>query len=281
MILSELNPFLRFSAQMLYDTSYNGSQVRVSDCRLFSVLDGSGRLSIDGKHYSLSPGCLFYCCAGSCYSIHTHSSMRLLILNFDLSRTHSGQTLPLPPNRARNGWNAMPVYFDAVEGSSFLNSHLFLESSGEVLPLLKQLVDDHAAGGRFADALTSAALKELVTRLHLHTSGQLPPKVVQVQEYIEAHYAQPLTNARLAQLVGYHEYYLNRIFTAATGQSLHSYLLRIRLNRAGWLILNTDLELQTVGEQVGFGSYPHFSGCFKQAYGFSPAQYRKRLRSNI
>jgi transcriptional regulator GlxA family with amidase domain len=174
----------------------------------------------------------------------------------------------------------MPVYSDPVEGS-FLSSHLFLESSGEVLPLLKQLVDDHAAGGRFADALTSANLKALLTRLHLHTSGQLPPKVVQVQEYIAAHYAEPLTNGQLAQLVGYHEYYLNRIFTAATGQSLHGYLLRVRLSRAGWLILNTDLELQTISEQVGFGSYPHFSAAFKTATGFSPAQYRKRLRSSI
>lgn len=280
MTLSELNPFLRFSAQMLYDTSYNGSQVRVSDCRLFSVLDGSGRLSIDGKHYSLSPGCLFYCCAGSCYSIHTHSSMHLLILNFDLSRTHSDQSLPLPPNRDKATWSTMPVYSNPVEGS-FLSSHLFLESSGEVLPLLKQLVDDHAAGGRFADALTSANLKALLTRLHLHTSGQLPPKVVQVQEYIAAHYAEPITNGQLAQLVGYHEYYLNRIFTAATGQSLHGYLLRIRLNRAIWLILNTELELQEVSEQVGFGSYPHFSSAFKAATGFSPAQYRKRLRGSI
>ena len=280
MTLSELNPFLRFSAQMLYDTSYNGSQVRVSDCRLFSVLDGSGRLTIDGKHYTLAPGCLFYCCAGSCYSIHTHSAMHLLILNFDLSRSHSSQSLPLSPNRDQSGWSTMPVYFDEVEGS-FLDSHLFLESSGELQPALKQLVADHAAGGRFADALTSAALKELLIRLHLHTSGQLPPKVVQVQEYIARHYAEPLTNAQLAQLVGYHEYYLNRIFTAATGQSLHGYVLRMRLNRAGWLILNTDLELQTVSEQVGFSSYPHFSGYFKQAYGLSPAQYRKRLRSNI
>ena len=281
MTISDLNPFLRFSAEMLYDTSFNGTRVRVSDCRLLAVLEGTAKLSIDGRHYDLFPGCLFYCCAGSCYSIHTHSGMHLLILNFDLSRSHSGQTLPISPNREESGWSAMPVFFDTVESSSFLNSHLFLESGGELLPTLKQVVDDHAAGGRFADALTSAALKGQLTRLHLHAPGQLPPKVVQVQEYIAAHYAEPLTNARLAQLVGYHEYYLNRVFTAATGQSLHGYLLKVRLNRAGWLILNTDLELQTVGERVGFGSYPHFSAAFKAATGFSPAQYRKRLRGSV
>ena len=44
MTLSELNPFLRFSAEMLYDAAFNGSPVRVSDCRLFSVLDGTALL---------------------------------------------------------------------------------------------------------------------------------------------------------------------------------------------------------------------------------------------
>jgi len=281
MELCDLNPFLRFASEMLYDTAFNGSQVRVTDCRLFAVLEGTGRLSVEGKHYTLSPGCLFYCCAGSCYSIFTHSSMHLMILNFDLSRTHSHQTLPLSPKREQGSWSTMPVFFDSVSGSSFLCSHLFLENGGDLLSAVKQIVDDHTGGGRFADALTSAALKGLLTRLHLHAPGQLPPKVVQVQEYILQNYSQPLTNAGLAQLVGYHEYYLNRIFTAATGQSLHSYLLKVRLNRASYLILNTGLELQAVGEQVGFNSYPHFSAAFKAATGFSPAQYRKRLRGSI
>ena len=281
MTLSELNPFLRFSAEMLYDAAFNGSPVRVSDCRLFSVLDGTALLTIDGKEYRLMPGCLFYCCAGSCYSIHTRGNMHLLILNFDLSRAHSGHDLPISPNRDQAQWAHMQIFGDEVSDSSILGSHLFLENGGDLLSLLRQTVESHTVADRFADALSSATLKTLLTRMHLQTTDQLPPKVALVQDFILKHYAEPITNGQLAELAGYHEYYLNRIFTAATGQSLHGYLLRVRLNRAGWLILNTDLELQAVSEQVGFSSYPHFSGYFKQAYGFSPAQYRKRLRNNI
>ena len=157
----------------------------------------------------------------------------------------------------------------------------FLENGGSLLDLLRQTVEIHTMADRFADALSSAMLKTLLTRMHLHATGQLPQKVALVQDYILKHYAEPITNSQLAQLAGYHEYYLNRIFTAATGQSLHSYLMKVRISRAAFLILNTDLELQEISEQVGFGSYPHFSGYFKQAHGLSPAQYRKRLRSNI
>jgi len=83
----------------------------------------------------------------------------------------------------------------------------------------------------------------------------------------------------LADLVGYHEYYLNRIFTAYVGQSLHAYLMNIRLSRASYLILNTDMDLKDIPEQAGFSSYPHFSAAFKRVYGYAPAKYRKHLRN--
>lgn len=280
MELCELNPFLRFAAQMRYETAYNATPVQVSDCRMFFVLEGTGRLSIASQQYELTPNSLFYCCAGSRYTIHTEEALRLIILNFDLSRSHSHQSLPISPKADPAGWDTMPIFLDPVSDSSFLGSHLFLENVGELATRLSAIVEEHNAG-RFSDALTGAELKALLIRLHHRVPGQLPQKVVLVQEYIAGHYAQPLTNRHLAQLVGYHEYYLNRIFTAATGQSLHGYLLKVRLNRATHLILNTDLELQTIGEQVGFGSYPHFSAAFKAATGLSPARYRKHLRRNI
>ena len=165
--------------------------------------------------------------------------------------------------------------------SAFLNGHLFLENAADYLPALERIAQNFTSTDRFGRELAGAELKSLLTTLHRRDPGQLPQKVVQVQEYLQTHYARPITNKELADLAGYHEYYLNRIFTAATGQSLHRYLLNVRLNRAAYLILNTDLELQDIPEQVGFGSYPHFSGYFKQVYGCSPAQYRKQLRSNI
>lgn len=281
MNLCDLNPHLRFAAKMLYDINYNDTAVQVSDCRLFLVLEGSASLSISGQQYALAPGCLFYCCAGSRYSIRTQNLLRLMILNFDLTQQANRHSLPLPPCRDPAKWDTMPVYYEAVADSPFLGSYLVLENQSHLHDPLSRLLEEFGSTSRYSRELCSAALKSLLIALHQADPRQIPPIIEQVQAYIQSHYAQPITNQELAKLAGYHPYHLNRVFTDYTGLTLHSYLLQLRLKKANHLILNTDMELQAIAEQVGFGSYPHFSSYFKQMYGCSPAQYRKRLRGSI
>ena len=98
---------------------------------------------------------------------------------------------------------------------------------------------------------------------------------------MEANYASDISNKTLADLAGYHEYHLNRLFLSHTGTNLHNYLLRLRINRASLLIQNTDLPLKEIAEKTGFHSYPHFSAYFRQVSGCSPAQYRRQMQESI
>ena len=82
-------------------------------------------------------------------------------------------------------------------------------------------------------------------------------------------------------MVGYHEYHLNRLFAKYVGMNLHQYLLKVRLNQASYLILNTEQSLQAIAAQTGFSDYAHFSHAFKQLYGYAPIQYRKQLKEKI
>ena len=281
MLLCDLNPYLRFAAELLYDISFNDRSVQVSDCRLFLILDGQAELSMTGQHYRLRQGDLFYCCAGSRYSIRTEASLRLISLNFDLTQAHNQHAQPLPPCREPAQWDSMPVFREVVTDSPFLAGHLFLQGQGQLLSPLRELLEEWGGVTPFSRELCSARLKQLLILLHQADPRQIPPVVDQVQRHIQTNYAQPLTNQSLAKLAGYHPYYLNRVFSEYTGMSLHEYLLQVRLRNASHLILNTGLELQAIAEQVGFGSYPHFSSYFRQKYGCSPAQHRKRLRSSI
>ena len=275
MYLCDLNPHIRFASVLCYTQQ---QAVKVTDCRLFYILGGSARLQIGESSYRLKPGCLFYCSAGSTYTIHDPVDFSLICMNFDLDQLHNRQDLPLPRNPDPESWPSMPVFFTPVTDSSFLDSHIFMEDCEAFHEPVHGIVSDFSGDSPHGKVLASAQLKALLIRMHHTEARDLPQKIRLVRDYIRQHYREDLSNQFLAQLVGYHEYYLNRVFTASVGTGLHNYLLKQRLTQASYLILNSQLPLTAVSEQVGFKSYPHFSACFKQAYGFSPAQYRKYLR---
>lgn len=270
MRLSEINPFVRFAAGVR--NGIMNTAVKVTDCRIFYVEQGQARLYIDGVCCDLQKNSLFYCCAGSTYQVQNQGGLQLLCINFDLDRSHCDQIMPLPVYAAQEQWDQMPVYFQPVEDSPFLNSFLFLEDGSWLYEAVLELTREQGDG-----LLCGSLLKTLLLRLHRAKQRALPPKLMLVQEYIRANFHKELTNEDLGALAGYHPYYLNRMFYTYTGMKLHEYLIKVRLEQAAYLILNTQLPLTAIAEQVGMRSYPHFSASFKSRYGCCPAQYRNRI----
>lgn len=277
MKLCDLNPHIRFASRIHYISEH--STVRVSDCRIFYVADGQAQLRIANHSYALLPHSLFYCCAGSEYTIEAPNGFDLICLNFDLDQAHNEDLIPYPTYTA--GWNNMPVNYDRVEDSALLCGHFFLENAKELLSAVTKITDYFSEKAPYFREHSSCTLKKLLLLLHRDPQIPIPEKIQLVKAYIDRHYASDISNQDLADLAGYHEYYLNRIFLAHTGINLHEYLLQVRLNQASFLILNTDLPLKAIPELTGFHSYPHFSSYFKQYFGLSPAQYRKQVKDGI
>lgn len=276
MRLCDINPHIRFGALIHYESP--GSLIKVADCRIFYTTAGQAKLRIANQIYTLKPNSLFYCCAGSTYSIEAPEGFDPICLNFDMSQAHNSVCIPLSPGSLPE---QMDIYFDDIEDSDILNDHFYLSNAEDLLPVIEKILEAFVNQPPYFRELASCSLKKLLLLLHRDPKATLPPKIEQIKLYIDERYAEDITNAQLAQLVGYHEYYLNRSFLACTGSSLHGYLLKVRLNKASFLILNTDLPLKAIPEKVGFHSYPHFSNYFKQYFGVSPADYRKNLRNGI
>lgn len=279
--LYDLNPYLRCAPLINYQSNHN--PVKITDCRIFYVTQGHADIIIKNQHYSFVPGSLFYCCGGSEYNIISPEGFSPVCLNFDLTQAHNTfnqafprQKMPCPETEIH-----IPVFHDEVEDSVFLNDHFFLQDARCLYHYISKIQHEFATNILYSREICSSILKELLLELHRIPNQKIPSKIELIINYIETNYAQDITNKTLAQLAGYHEYHLNRIFLSLTGTNLHSYLIRVRLNHACQLILNTDIPLKTISKQVGFHCYPHFSSYFKQAFGCSPIQYRKRLRESI
>ncbi|MGF6709694.1 AraC family transcriptional regulator [Luteibacter sp. W1I16] len=77
--------------------------------------------------------------------------------------------------------------------------------------------------------------------------------------------------------IGASPVYLTQVFQRVEGIPLYRYQLRLRLARALDLMA-TQEDLSALAADLGFSSHSHFTAVFRQAYGQSPADFRRSTR---
>ncbi|MEF2245165.1 MULTISPECIES: AraC family transcriptional regulator [unclassified Paenibacillus] len=71
--------------------------------------------------------------------------------------------------------------------------------------------------------------------------------------------------------------YLCQVFKKNSGISISSYVQQLRIQKAKYLLMNTSLSIQEIGEEVGYQDALYFSRVFKKITGKSPSPYREQL----
>ncbi|MDL5591315.1 GlxA family transcriptional regulator [Bacillus subtilis] len=108
--------------------------------------------------------------------------------------------------------------------------------------------------------------------------GHGDAKVLQVQNWLEAHYTEPVLIDELAQRFGFGTRNFKRRFKEATGYSPLAYLQTLRLEQAKHLLETTRLSLERITFQVGYEDSNSFRRLFQQRIGMPPAAYRKTFQ---
>lgn len=96
-----------------------------------------------------------------------------------------------------------------------------------------------------------------------------------VLHHIHAHLSESLDIAMLAELSCYSSYHFQRTFKQLTGESVHDYIRRARLEwAANLLIFNPESTVMGVAGECGFQSNASFTHAFKQHFGVTPTAWR-------
>jgi transcriptional regulator GlxA family with amidase domain len=133
-----------------------------------------------------------------------------------------------------------------------------------------------------------------VSRLHLidwHHIGQQPfaaltrnrqvadAVIARCQEWIAEHYDAAAPVAAMAKLSGLTERSFKRRFAHATGMAPLEYVHSLRLEETKHLLERTELPVEAVANQVGYGDASFFGRLFRRKVGLTPTQYRRRFRT--
>ncbi len=96
-----------------------------------------------------------------------------------------------------------------------------------------------------------------------------------VQWYIAQNLDEPLDRKALAAVAGFSIPHLHRIFIASTGESIASYVRRVRMIRAGQKLRMGAVDITEVALAAGYATHAAFGKAFKQQFGLSPSEFRQ------
>ena len=94
--------------------------------------------------------------------------------------------------------------------------------------------------------------------------------------YVQAHYAEKITLAMLADEFHLSEKYISWYFKEHFSISFMRYVLHLRMSKAKDLLVTTEVPVTEIALSCGYPSVNLFIRNFKEIYGETPLQYRKK-----
>lgn len=103
-----------------------------------------------------------------------------------------------------------------------------------------------------------------------------PHVVTRVRDFIHGNIGRRITLEDLAGVAGYSRFHFVRAFKQSTGVPPYAFVLRERVAAARELLDHSALPIAEIAQRCGFSTHTHFSTRFREAFGLTPAEYRRR-----
>lgn len=168
-----------------------------------------------------------------------------------------------------------------------------VRADSEISMLIKSLARRMVTLPQEHDSFASALFEEsllkmfviLVLRTCIHAEqhrAQGSRKHLMMDElfvYIRTHITEEITLEQLEQVFYISRFHIAREFKRQTGQTLHSYIVKTKLDLCCHYI-EQGRPITEVYRLGGFGGYNHFFRAFKQEYGMTPKQYFRSVQKD-
>ena len=279
-LFSSISPFVRYVDNVRLPNGHRLPMVNTYDHRLFYIVSGTAIIRIYDKEISVSHGHVLYWMSGTPYNILPtgQSDLQLIAIDFDFTQNHSTtiQYLPVTPLQEYVVDKRMEVL--QFTDAPVMNHPIHLSNVPEIASYLQMMLRETASPNAFGSAQLSALMRIVLIAIYREVSSHQVQKqktgLKDILAYVHLHYAEALTNQKLAALFGYHPNYISQLIRNQTGVSLHQYLLQLRIRKALHLLQTTDLPIYKIACEVGFQNPSYFSQYFKQCTGYPPNAIR-------
>lgn len=107
------------------------------------------------------------------------------------------------------------------------------------------------------------------------TVAEHQESITRVMLFIQARLDEPPSLDEVAEVAAFSPYHFHRLFTAYTGESLSTFIRRLRLERAANRLRQTFDPITEIALDAGYETPTNFGKAFRQQFGQSPSAFRE------
>ena len=130
----------------------------------------------------------------------------------------------------------------------------------------------------FEEILEKMLERHFAMQKEQHEKEKTGDVIFEVENYIKENIESDLSLELLASVVHLNPSYLSRYFKESTGENLSNYVTRCKMEKAAWLLDNSEQKINEIMQQLGYQKSQHFAKIFREQYGVSPKDYKRGIR---
>lgn len=257
------------------DTHTNANYYHWHQClEILYISKGYGIVVVDSQQYTARPGRLFIFPPFRLHKVQiedsTHHRYCRTVLHVDQTEIHT----------LMRGFPHIEAQFVALSSSNAPAQVYDLEPLAPTPDTLFSLFDRGETEYIYPTSEVAFLVMQVLSLLPRSASLLAEENTVvstRIMQWVEQHYSEKFSLARLANDLGLSESYTSRIFHQQTGGNLLEYLLLRRLKKSCDLLRISSDSVDIIASKVGFTQSTYFITCFKKVMKETPLQYRKRI----
>ncbi|MBO5060487.1 MAG: helix-turn-helix domain-containing protein [Clostridia bacterium] len=221
------------------------------------IISGSGDYIIDGKKYTIAPGMTFFMSPINAHMVIAHD-VQLINISFSENLCDSFLLSQLDFVDSVTAFRLEGADRDYIKTTALELSHS---------------LDDNLYASLLLNTIVTKLHKIFTPQATLRNNFSISKKAVL---YIINNFRKNISLADAASYVGLTPSYFSMLFKKETGTTFKEYIDRLRFEYARKLILLSDMTVQQICAESGFGNYENFIRRFKLRFGSSPSIYRTK-----
>lgn len=163
--------------------------------------------------------------------------------------------------------------FYALASSFYHFAHKNGKQLSELVPEGQQLTVEKLRSITQLSDWSSHVVNEFKGFSEAHLTDSRKNVLKKVEGYIHDHLSSDVSLQAIADYVHFHPVYLSKLYKQETGEALSEYIHRVRMEKAVYMLRETECKVYEIAKQIGYES-TYFNKVFKKQFQMTPQEFR-------